>query len=100
MVKGMGGAMDLVSGVRRVIVLMDHTTKTGAAKLVAACDLPLTGRGVVSRVITDLGVLDVAGDGFALVELAPGVDYDEVVAKTGAPVRARGIADQPAGVGG
>ncbi|WP_046300055.1 CoA transferase subunit B [Mycobacterium sp. UM_Kg27] len=100
MVKGMGGAMDLVSGVRRVIVLMDHTTKAGAAKLVAACDLPLTGRGVVSRVITDLGVLDVAGDRFALVELAPGVGYDEVVAKTAAPVLDRRAVRQPAGVEG
>ncbi|GFG68652.1 CoA transferase subunit B [Mycolicibacter senuensis] len=86
MVKGMGGAMDLVSGVERVIVLTEHVTKTGAAKLVTSCDLPLTGRGVVSRVITDLGVFDVTGAGFAVVELAPGVSYDEVVTKTGAPV--------------
>ncbi|MGB3286890.1 CoA transferase subunit B [Mycolicibacter algericus] len=86
MVKGMGGAMDLVSGVERVIVLTEHVTKTGAAKLVTICDLPLTGRGVVRRVITDLGVFDVTGAGFAVVELAPGVSYDEVVAKTGAPV--------------
>ncbi|HEU4362660.1 MAG TPA: CoA transferase subunit B [Mycobacterium sp.] len=86
MVKGMGGAMDLVSGVDRVIVLMDHISKTGAAKLVTACDLPLTGRGVVSRIITDLGVFDVAGDGFELAELAPGVEYAEVTAKTAAPV--------------
>lgn len=89
MVKGMGGAMDLVSGVDRVIVLMDHTTKSGAAKLVASCDLPLTGRGVVSRVITDLGVFDVAGDGFTAVELAPGVEFAEVLAKTDAPVAER-----------
>lgn len=86
MVKGMGGAMDLVSGVERVIVLTDHLTKTGAAKLVTSCDLPLTGRGVVSRVITDLGVFDVAGAGFAVVELAPGVSYGDMVAKTAAPV--------------
>ncbi|QSR30750.1 succinyl-CoA--3-ketoacid-CoA transferase [Nocardioides sp. S5] len=86
MVKGMGGAMDLVSGARRVIVLMEHVSRSGADKLVAACDLPLTGRGVVSRVITDLGVLDVAGDGFELVELAPEVTVDEISERTGAPV--------------
>ncbi|MEE6168979.1 MULTISPECIES: CoA transferase subunit B [unclassified Mycolicibacterium] len=86
MVKGMGGAMDLVNGAGRVIVLMDHVTKKGAAKLVSDCDLPLTGKAVVSRVITDLAVLDVTGDGFAVVELAPGVTFDEVVEKTAAPV--------------
>ena len=86
MVKGMGGAMDLVAGAGRVIVLMDHVTKAGGAKLVAACELPLTGRGVVSRVITDLGVLDVAGSGFDVVELAPGVEFGDVVNMTAAPV--------------
>jgi len=86
MVKGMGGAMDLVNGAGRVIVLMDHVAKSGAAKLVSRCDLPLTGKAVVSRVITDLGVFDVAGDGFRLVELAPGVEYGDVAAKTGATV--------------
>ncbi|OBI45917.1 succinyl-CoA--3-ketoacid-CoA transferase [Mycobacterium kyorinense] len=86
MVKGMGGAMDLVAGAGRVIVLTDHVTKTGAPKLVSACQLPLTGRGVVSRIITDLAVLDVSGTGFAVVELAPGVEIGDVVAKTAAPV--------------
>jgi 3-oxoacid CoA-transferase subunit B len=86
MVKGMGGAMDLVSGAGRVIVLMDHVSKSGAAKLVLDCDLPLTGKTVVSRVITDLGVFDVTGAGFDVVELADEVDYDDVVAKTAAPV--------------
>ena len=86
MVKGMGGAMDLVSGAERVIVLMDNVSKSGAAKLVLDCDLPLTGKAVVSRVITDLGVFDVTGTGFAVVELAGGVDYDDVVDKTAAPV--------------
>ncbi|BBX19142.1 succinyl-CoA--3-ketoacid-CoA transferase [Mycolicibacterium duvalii] len=86
MVKGMGGAMDLVNGARRVIVLMDHVTKDGAPKLVSRCDLPLTGKGAVSRVITDLGVLDVTGTEFTLVELAPGVSYEQLAAATGAPV--------------
>ena len=87
MVKGMGGAMDLVSGARRVIVLMEHVSRSGSHKLVVSCDLPLTGRRVVSRVITDLGVLDVAGDAFELVELAPGVTLEEIIERTGAPVR-------------
>ncbi|HKR49817.1 MAG TPA: 3-oxoacid CoA-transferase subunit B [Pseudonocardiaceae bacterium] len=85
-VKGMGGAMDLVSGAGRVIVLMDHASKSGAAKLVLGCDLPLTGRAVVSRVITDLGVFDITGTSFEVVELADGEAYDDVVAKTAAPV--------------
>ena len=87
MVKGMGGAMDLVSGAGRVLVLMEHLTRKGASKLVEACDLPLTGRGMVSRVITDLGVLDVLGGGFELVELAPGVTVEEITAATAAPLK-------------
>ncbi|MGW0039974.1 3-oxoacid CoA-transferase subunit B [Gordonia sp. NPDC003376] len=86
MVKGIGGAMDLVNGAGQVIVLMEHVTKKGAPKLVADCALPLTGRHVVSRVITDLGVFDVTGSGFDIVEYAPGADFAEVEAKTGAPV--------------
>ena len=78
--------MDLVSGARRVIVLMEHRTRAGDPKLVDTCTLPLTGRRVVHRVITDLAVLDVAADSFELVELAPGVTVDDVVQATAAPV--------------
>lgn len=86
MVKGMGGAMDLVSGARRVIVLMEHRTREGEPKLVERCDLPLTGKGVVDRVITDLGVVDVAASGFRVAELAPDVTIDELTDATGAPL--------------
>ena len=85
-VKGMGGAMDLVSGTRRVVVLMEHRTRKGDSKLLASCTLPLTGRHVVNRVITDLAVLDVANGTFHLVELAPGVTRPELEQATAAPI--------------
>ena len=86
-VKGMGGAMDLVSGVQRVLVVMEHTTPDGGIKLRRECTLPLTGAGVVHRVITDLCVLDITADGFEVIELAEGVSREEVTRKTEAPVR-------------
>ena len=93
MVKGMGGAMDLVAGVGRVIVLMEHVAKGDAHKILKQCDLPLTGLGVVDRIITDLGVIDVTDNGLEVIELADGVSFEEIQAKTGASLRAgKGIA--------
>jgi 3-oxoacid CoA-transferase subunit B len=89
MVKGMGGAMDLVAGVKRVVVLMDHVSKNGDPKIVERCSLPLTGAGVVHLIITDLGVIacDRNGDGLTVTELAPDVSADELASKTGAALQ-------------
>lgn len=89
MVKGMGGAMDLVAGVKRVVVIMDHTSKSGEPKLLKKCSLPLTGAECVDRIITNFGVFDIDEQGMSVVELAPGTTLDEVKAKTEAPFRVR-----------
>ncbi len=86
LVKGMGGAMDLVAGVGRVVVIMDHANKHGESKLLKECTLPLTGKGVVDRIITNLGVLDVVEGGLKIVELADGVSEDELRAATAATI--------------
>jgi 3-oxoadipate CoA-transferase beta subunit len=85
-IPAVGGAMDLVAGVKRILVMTEHTTKTGEPKLVATCTYPLTGREVVDRVYTNLAVLDVTAEGLAVRELAPGVTFEELQAKTGAPL--------------
>ncbi len=96
-IKGMGGAMDLVSGVQRVIVLMEHTAQDGSPKLLRHCTLPLTGAAVVQRVITDLCVLDVTPDGFEVNEIASGVTREQVKQQTEAPVRFNASAIELAG---
>ncbi|WP_439620210.1 CoA transferase subunit B [Hyphomonas sp.] len=86
LVKGMGGAMDLVAGVKRVIVITDHNSKSGEPKLIKACTLPLTGKAVVNMIITDLGVFDVVEGGLSIKEIAPGVTRDEIYEKTEAKI--------------
>lgn len=88
MIKGVGGAMDLVVGAKRVVVITDHMTKSGSSKLKKACDLPITGQGVVSRIITDLGVFDVQGNGLSVVERSPGTSLEKIIQSTDAEVLA------------
>jgi len=95
LVKGMGGAMDLVAGVGRVIVLMEHCAKNGEHKILQQCTLPLTGVGVVNRIISDLGIFEIGDDGLQAVELAPGVTAEEVRMKTGCHVHLSLLASAP-----